>query len=168
MMANRVSYCLGLQGPSFTVDTACSSSMFALDSAFSAIRTGQCDAAIVCGTNLNLHPYTTINFFRLGVLASDGYCRPFDQNASGYTRAEAICAIFLQRAKDAKRIYAKVVYSNTNCDGYKAEGITYPSGLVQEKLLREFYEDIALDPRTVNYVEAHGTGELIFGVCRKL
>lgn len=118
MVANRISYCLGLTGPSFTVDTACSSSMFALDSAFSAIRTGQCDNALICGTNLLLHPYTTINFFRLGVLAQDGYCRPFDQNASGYTRAESVCAIFLQKARDAKRIYAKLIYSDTNCDGY--------------------------------------------------
>lgn len=117
MMANRVSYCLGLTGPSYTVDTACSSSMFALDCAFSAIRTGQCDNALICGTNLLLHPYTTINFYRLGVLAQDGVCRPFDQNASGYTRAETICAMFLQKARDSKRIYAKVVYSDTNCDG---------------------------------------------------
>lgn len=117
MMANRVSYCLGLTGPSYTVDTACSSSMFALDCAFSALRSGQCDNALVCGTNLLLHPYTTINFYRLGVLSSDGYCRPFDQHASGYTRSETICAMFLQKARDTKRIYAKVIYSNTNCDG---------------------------------------------------
>lgn len=117
MMANRISYSLGLSGPSFVVDTACSSSMYALDCAFSALRSGQCDNAIVCGTNLLLHPYTTINFFRLGVLSPDGYCRPFDNGANGYTRSETICAFFLQKAKTSKRIYAQVVYSNTNCDG---------------------------------------------------
>lgn len=158
MMSNRISYCMGLKGPSYTIDTACSSSMFALDCAFTALRTGQCDHALVCGTNLLLHPYTTINFFRLGVLSPDGVCRPFDQNASGYTRSESICALFLQKAKTAKRIYANVVYSNTNCDGYKPEGITYPSGKMQEQLLSDFYNDLSLDPTTISYVEAHGTG----------
>lgn len=161
MISNRVSYCLGFNGPSYTVDTACSSSMFALDCAFTAIRTGQCDSAVVCGTNLLLHPFTTINFARLGVLAKDGFCRPFDQKASGYTRSEAICSIFLQKAKNAKRVYAKVIYSDTNCDGYKPEGITYPSGLMQEKLLSNFYRDLSLDPCKVMYVEAHGTGTVV-------
>lgn len=96
--------------------------------------------------------------YRLGVLAADGYCRPFDINASGYTRSEAVCVMLLQKAKTAKRIYATVEYSKTNCDGYKLEGITYPSSQMQEKLLTEFYKDIKLDPLTINYVEAHSTG----------
>lgn len=56
-------------------------------------------------------------FNRLGVLAPDGYCRPFDIDATGYTRSEAICVIFLQKAKNSKRIYSTVLYSKTNCDG---------------------------------------------------
>lgn len=51
------------------------------------------------------------------MLAPNGYCRPFDIDATGYTRSEAICVIFLQKAKDAKRIYSTVLYSKTNCDG---------------------------------------------------
>lgn len=124
MLANRISYSLGLSGPSFLVDTACSSSMYALDAAFTAIRTGECDAALVGGSNLLLHPYTTLQFARLGVLAKDGFCRPFDHKASGYTRAESICVMYLQRAKHAKRIYANLVYSKCNCDGYKIEGMS--------------------------------------------
>jgi fatty acid synthase len=64
MLANRVSYTMGLTGPSFLVDTACSSSMFALDCAFNAMRNGECDAAIVGGTNLLLHPYVSLQFAR--------------------------------------------------------------------------------------------------------
>lgn len=161
MMANRISYTMGLNGPSFLLDTACSSSMYALDCAFNAIRNGECDAAIVGGSNLLLHPYVTLQFARLGVLASDGYCRPFDKDASGYTRSEAISVVFLQKAKDAKRVYADVIYSKTNCDGFKEEGITYPSGTMQRKLLSEFYQEIAIDPATVGYVEAHSTGTVV-------
>ena len=95
---------------------------------------------------------------RLGVLAADGFCRPFDQDAAGYTRAEAIGLLFLQRRKDAKRVYSNLVYSKTNCDGFKNEGLHYPSGTVQMKLLKEFYEDIRMSPTEVDYVEAHSTG----------
>ncbi|XP_039501306.1 fatty acid synthase isoform X1 [Drosophila santomea] len=161
MMANRISYCLGLEGPSFLLDTACSSSMYALDNAFSAIRNGEIDAAIIGGSNLLLHPFVTLQFARLGVLAPDGFCRPFDKNASGYTRSETINCLFLQKKKDAKRVYASVVYSKTNCDGYKPEGITYPSGIVQEKLLEQFYKDIDNKPRDLGYLEAHSTGTVV-------
>ncbi|KAM8707436.1 hypothetical protein ACLKA7_011511 [Drosophila subpalustris] len=161
MMANRISYCLGLEGPSFLLDTACSSSMYALDNAFSAIRNGEIDAAIIGGSNLLLHPFVTLQFARLGVLAPDGFCRPFDKDASGYTRSETINCMFLQRKRDAKRVYASVIYSKTNCDGYKPEGITYPSGKVQEKLLQEFYKEIDLTPNDLGYLEAHSTGTVV-------
>lgn len=161
MMPNRISYTLGLHGPSYLVDTACSSSMYALDAAYTAIRTGQCDAAIVGGSNLLLNPNSSLEFSRLGVLALDGYCRPFDNKASGYVRAEAICTILLQKKKDAKRIYAKVIHSKTNCDGFKMQGITWPSGPVQQKLLLEFYRELNVRPSSVNFVEAHSTGTVV-------
>lgn len=69
--------------------------------------------------------------------------------------------MYLQRTRDAKRIYANVVYSKANCDGYKLEGITYPSGEIQEALLSEFYTDLRLDPTSLSYVEAHSTGTTV-------
>lgn len=101
-----------------------------------------------------------INFtlHSLGVLAKDGFCRPFDNGASGYTRSEAIAVVFLQKAADAKRIYANLVYTKTNNDGFKQQGMTYPNCDVQIKLLKEFYADIQMDPSTIEYVEAHSTG----------
>lgn len=159
-MANRISYSLGLQGPSLLADTACSSSMTALDLAFSALRNGECDAAIVGGANLLLHPFVTLQFARLGVLALNGSCRPFDKDGEGYTRAEAICCVFLQKVKDCKRSYCELLYSKANCDGYKEEGITYPSGAIQRKLLTEFYQEVGIDPASLAFVEAHSTGTL--------
>ncbi|XP_053662286.1 fatty acid synthase-like [Anopheles marshallii] len=161
MLATKIAYALDLKGPSMAVDTACSSSMYALDWACKAIRQGQCDAAIVAGTNLTLHPYITLQFALLGVLAADGYCRPFDKNASGYSRSEANAVILLQKAKDAKRIYAHVVNTKTNCDGYKLEGITFPSNKVQKQLLDELYSEVPYDPKDVSYVEAHSTGTVV-------
>uniref|UniRef100_A0A182RRM2 Uncharacterized protein n=1 Tax=Anopheles funestus TaxID=62324 RepID=A0A182RRM2_ANOFN len=161
MLALKVAYALDLKGPAMTMDTACSSSMYALDWACKAIRQGQCDAAIVAGTNLTLHPYITLQFALLGVLAADGYCRPFDKNASGYSRSEANAVILLQKAKDAKRIYAHVVNTKTNCDGYKLEGITFPSNKVQKQLLDELYSEVPYDPKDISYVEAHSTGTVV-------
>ncbi|KXJ69783.1 hypothetical protein RP20_CCG025833 [Aedes albopictus] len=160
-MALRVSYTLDLKGPSVVVDTACSSSMYALDVAYRSMLNGDCDAAIVTGSNLTLHPFISYQFALLGVLSKDGYCRPFDKEASGYTRSEAVCAVFLQKTKDAKRIYCHVVHSKTNCDGFKAEGITYPSGSVQQQLLREIYDEVGISPTEVEYVEAHSTGTVV-------
>lgn len=68
MLANRISYWLGIHGPSYTVDTACSSSLYAIEHAYKAIREGTCDAAIVSGSNLCLHPYMSLQFSRLGEL----------------------------------------------------------------------------------------------------
>lgn len=158
LIANRISFAMDFRGPSFIVDTACSSSGYALDLAFNAIRNGECDAAIVGGSNLLFNPQLTLQFYRLGVLSKDGLCRPFDKDASGYCRSEAVNMLFLQRMKDAKRCYAKIVYSKTNIDGFKNEGLNYPSGAVQKMLLDEFYKDIAIDPSTIDFVEAHSTG----------
>lgn len=78
--------------------------------------------------------------------------------ANGYCRSEAVCVVFLQKAKDARRVYATVVHAKTNCDGYKEQGITFPSGPQQEKLLQEFYEECQVSPASLAWIEAHGTG----------
>lgn len=81
-----------------------------------------------------------------------------DFAADGYVRSEAICVMFLQRACDAKRIYAKVLHAKTNSDGYKDEGLTYPSREMQTQLMEEFYEEIGIEPTSLDFLEAHGTG----------
>ncbi|XP_059048240.1 fatty acid synthase-like [Achroia grisella] len=158
MLANRISYWLGVTGPSYTVDSACSSSLYALEHAFRAIRDGHCDAALVGGSNLCLHPFVSLQFSRLGVLSADGRCKSFDSSANGYARSEAIGVCFLQKAKDSRRVYAQILHAKTNCDGYKEQGITYPAGNIQKLLLREFYEECSISPSSLEFVEAHGTG----------
>ncbi|XP_017771571.1 PREDICTED: fatty acid synthase-like [Nicrophorus vespilloides] len=158
MLAQRISYWLKLKGPSYLSDTACSSSLFSFERAYRSLREGKCSTAIVGGCNLCLHPLVSLQFARLGVLSPDGACKSFDESANGYARSEGICAIVLQKSIDAKRIYAEVLHSKTNCDGFKEQGITYPSGKVQRVLLDEFYEECGVPPSSLSYVEAHGTG----------
>lgn len=96
--------------------------------------------------------------YRGGVLARDGVSRPFDQHASGFSRADTVCAIFLQRFKNSKRFYAKLLYTNTNNDGFKKEGNLFPSKIMQQKLMDEFFLQSKIDSSCVNFVEAHSTG----------
>lgn len=158
MFANRVSFSFDFTGPSYAVDTACSSSMFATHQAVTAMRAGECDAAIVGGMSILLKPTTSLQFHKLGLLSTEGKCKTFDASCTGYVRSEAVVAMYLQKAKDARRVYATVVHTKTNIDGYKAQGITYPDGRMQNQLMREMYNETGIDPADVVYVEAHGTG----------
>lgn len=123
-----------------------------------AIRTGQCDAAIVGGTNLTLQPVNSLQFHRLGMLSKKGLCNTFDATGDGYVRAETISAVFLQKSRNARRVYATLINSGVNCDGNKAMGITFPDGNMQNRLMREVYNEIKMNPLNVTYMESHGTG----------
>uniref|UniRef100_A0A0K8V335 Fatty acid synthase n=1 Tax=Bactrocera latifrons TaxID=174628 RepID=A0A0K8V335_BACLA len=158
MFANRISYTFDFKGPSFAVDTACSSSLYALSHAFTDMRAGRCDAAVVCGSNLILKPEMSLQFKRLNMLSDSGMCKAFDATGAGYVRSDGVVVLLLQRTSVAKRVYASILNARTNTDGFKEQGITFPDGRMQNRLIRESYEEINLDPNEVIYVEAHGTG----------
>lgn len=158
MFANRISYTFDFKGPSYAIDTACSSSLYALSQAIHAIKSGECDSAIVGGANLLLKPNGSLQFHRLSMLSPQGMCKAFDSSGNGYVRSEAVVAIFLQKASAARRVYAKILGAKTNMDGYKEQGITFPSGKMQQELIKEVYAETGVNPLDVNYVEAHGTG----------
>nr|CAI5843926.1 unnamed protein product [Callosobruchus analis] len=93
----------------------------------------------------------------MGVLSKNSTCSPFSKDRNGYVRSEAVGAIFLQKSKDAKRIYGQVVYAKTNSDGHKEQGITYPSMESQKELLEEVYRETRISVDKLGYIEAHGT-----------
>ena len=95
---------------------------------------------------------------RIGALSPVGACKSFDQDADGFARAEGVCAVFLQKCKDAKRVYATVVHTKVNCDGFKAGGINYPSADMQAQMMQELYSEIDIPVGQVRYIETHGTG----------
>ncbi|XDA81106.1 hypothetical protein R6Z07F_011082 [Ovis aries] len=158
MMANRLSFFFDFKGPSITLDTACSSSLLALQRAYQAIQRGECAMAIVGGINILLKPNTSLQFMRLGMLSSEGTCKSFDASGDGYCRAEAVMAVFLTKKSLARRVYATILNAGTNTDGCKKQGVTYPSGEAQEQLISSLYKPAGLDPETLEYIEAHGTG----------
>ncbi|XP_077184140.1 fatty acid synthase [Paroedura picta] len=158
MLANRISYFFDFTGPSMAIDTACSSGLVALNNAYKAICSGQCESALVGGVNLLLKPSTSVQFMKLGMLSPEGACKSFDVSGNGYCRSEAVVAVFLTKKSMAKRIYSTIVNSGCNTDGFKEQGVTYPSGWMQQQLVRSLYQESGITPEEVEYIEAHGTG----------
>ena len=82
----------------------------------------------------------------------------WDESANGFVRGETVCCFLLQRKSDAKRIYATVLNTGVNIDGFKRVGMFFPSSETQENLMTKVYKEVNVDPRNVNYFEAHATG----------
>ncbi|GAB6031066.1 hypothetical protein CHUAL_007877 [Chamberlinius hualienensis] len=158
MFANRINYHFDFHGPSSVIDTACSSSLSAMDEAIFSIQMGKCEAAIVGAAHINLNPTIVLGLVHLGVLSEDGKSQSFDARANGFARSEAIVSVFLQKKSQARREYATIMHSKVNTDGYKIQGLTYPSGKRQSELLAEVYSEAGIDPKNVCYMECHGTG----------
>ncbi|KFY29656.1 hypothetical protein V494_08573 [Pseudogymnoascus sp. VKM F-4513 (FW-928)] len=160
-VSGRVSHVLGLEGPSMTVDTACSSSLVVTDLACTALRRGECDMAVSCGTTLMQTPGLHVEFSRLGGISRDGRCRAFSEDTDGTGWAEGSVAVVLKRLSDAKRdgdaIRAIVRGSAVNHGGRSA-GLTTPNGPAQQQVIRRALMAARLQPSDVDYVEAHGTG----------
>lgn len=161
MLANRLSYFLNLHGPSEIIDTACSSSLVALRRACLSLLYGECTTALVGGVSLLLSPATFLVVSQTGVLSPDGRCKTFDASANGYVKGEGVGAILLkplsQAIKDKDHIYGVIKGSAVNHGG-KANSLTAPNAKAQRDLIIKAYQKSGIDPRTVTYIEAHGTG----------
>ncbi|WP_341529633.1 beta-ketoacyl synthase N-terminal-like domain-containing protein [Nostoc sp. UHCC 0302] len=160
-VAGRLSYTLGLQGPSMIVDTACSSSLVAIHLACQSLRTQESDLALAAGVNLILSPIATIATCRARMLAPDGRCKTFDASADGFARGEGCGVVVLKRLSDAiadgDNILALIRGSAVNQDG-ASSGLTVPNGVAQQTLIRKALANAGVEPAQVSYVEAHGTG----------
>ncbi|MFH8786798.1 beta-ketoacyl synthase N-terminal-like domain-containing protein [Streptomyces roseoverticillatus] len=161
LVANRVSYALGLRGPSVAVDTLCSSSLVAVAQAVAALRAGECDQAIAGGVNVLCDPARHNAYQRTGVLSPRGRCHTFDDDADGYVRGEGVGALLLKpldRAlADGDRVHAVIRGAAVNHGG-RARSFTAPNPDAQADLLVAAYDEAGVDPATVGYIEAHGTG----------
>ena len=165
IIANRVSYFYDFRGPSMAVDTACSSSLVAIHQAVQALRNGECDAALAGGVNALITPAVTLGFDEIGaVLAPDGRIKSFSSDADGYTRSEGAGMVVLKRVDDARRdgdqILAVIAGTAVNHDG-RSNGLIAPNQDAQADVLRRAYKDAGIDPRTIDYIEAHGTGTVL-------
>ncbi len=159
--ANRISYLFDFKGPSLAVDTACSSSLVAIHLACQSLWTGESEMAIAGGVNVLLLPTVTAGFSKGGFMSGDGRCKSFDASADGYVRSEGAGVVVLKPLSkalaDGDPVYAVIRGSAVNQDGF-SQGMAAPNPEAQTAVLREAYRLAQVDPATVNYIEAHGTG----------
>lgn len=165
IIANRVSYFFDFRGPSVTVDTACSSSLVAVHQGVRALRSGEADVVMAGGVNAIITPVVTVGFDEVGgVLSPDGRIKSFSQDANGYSRAEGGGMLVLKRLSDARcdgdPIMAIIAGSAVNHDG-RSNGLLAPNPDAQAEVLRKAYKDAGIDPRSVDVIEAHGTGTIL-------
>ncbi|MEQ9366968.1 MAG: SDR family NAD(P)-dependent oxidoreductase [Leptospirales bacterium] len=160
-IANRVSYVMDLHGPSMAVDTACSSSLTAIHLACESLARGESRFAIAGGVNLSLHPYKFIQLSRGRFLASDGRCRSFGEGGDGYVPGEGVGAVLLRPLAEAEaagdRILGVIKGTAINHGG-ATNGFTVPNPVAQGDLILKALQRAEVDPRSLNYIEAHGTG----------
>lgn len=159
MLANRLSYLLDLQGPSMVVDSACSASLVAVHLARTALLADDCDLALVAGVRVMLLPVKRAAT-RIGIESPDGTTRTFDESADGTGMGEGAGALVLKRLDralaDRDQILAVIKGSAVNHDGH-AESMTGPDARAQARLLTAVWQRAGIDPRTLSYLEVHGT-----------
>lgn len=160
-IANRVSYFLDLNGPSLTVDTMCSSSLTALHLAVTSVRAGECDAALVGGVNLSLHPIKWVEQAALGMSSPTHRCNAFGLDGDGFVPGEGVGVLLVKPLAAARaagdRIHAVIRSSAVNHGG-RTTGYSVPSAQAQGAVIRRAIRDAGVAPGSIGYLEAHGTG----------
>ncbi|MCC5616012.1 SDR family oxidoreductase [Nostoc sp. CHAB 5836] len=154
------SYKLNLQGPSFAVQTTCSSSLVAVHLACQSLLSGECDIALAGGVSIS-----TANGYLYqdgGIESPDGHCRAFDAKAAGTVKGRGLGLVVLKRLEEAIAdgdcIHAIIKGSAINNDGSNKVSYTAPSVDGQAKVIRAAQVMAEVEPDTISYIEAHGTG----------
>ncbi|MEV7013828.1 type I polyketide synthase [Streptosporangium sp. NPDC051022] len=164
MIANRVSYALGLRGPSLTVDSGQSSSLVAVHMACESLRTGESELALVGGVHLNLAVDVAARAQAFGGLSPDGRCFTFDARANGFVRGEGGGIVVLKplaRAlADNDPVRAVILGTAVNNDG-GGEHLTAPDPVAQQEVLRSAWRSAGVGADDLGYVELHGTGTAV-------
>ena len=162
-LAGRISYTLDLRGPAMTIDTACSSSLVAIHEGCQKLLAGEVDYVLAGGISLYIFfPERQDGAVGVGILSPDGRSKTFDAAANGTGAGEGGGIVLLKLLSDAlahrNHIHAVIKGSAINQDGGRSNGITAPSPSAQSEVMLAAWQRAGIEPRTISYIEAHGTG----------
>ncbi|MEV0222612.1 amino acid adenylation domain-containing protein [Streptomyces sp. NPDC050704] len=162
-LAGRISYLLGVQGPSMVIDTGCSAGLVAVDHALRLLRDGDADTVLAGGLSVRSTFTSLTDSERYAeVMASSGRCRAFDADADGTGDGEGGVMLLLKplaRAeRDGDHVHAVVLGSAVNHNGYRSNSLGAPSPAAQTELLRSAWRKAGIEPGTIGYIETHGSG----------
>lgn len=160
-IANRVSYYFNFTGPSIGLDTMCSSSLTTVHLACESLKRGETELAIAGGVNITVHPNKYLFLSKTGFASTEGLCRSYGEGGDGYVPGDGVGALLLKplsaAERDGDRIYGIIRGTAINHGG-KANAYTVPNPKLQTALIREALHTAGIDPRTISYMEGHGTG----------
>jgi acyl transferase domain-containing protein len=161
-LTQRVAYKLDLRGPALTIQTNCSTSLVAVHLACQSLLTHQCDMALAGGVTISLPQGAGYLYQEDGILSPDGHCRAFDAGARGTVPGNGAGLVVLRRLDDAldggDLVRAIVRGSAVNNDGAAKVGYTAPGVSGQAEVIAEALAVAEVDPASISYIEAHGTG----------
>jgi acyl transferase domain-containing protein/acyl carrier protein len=164
MQAARIADFFDLKGPAYTIDTACSSSLVSIHQACQSMLNGECDLAIAGGAGLLIGPEMHINFSKAEVLSATGKSYVFDERANGFVLGEGAGLVLLkpyeQALADGDNIAGVILGSAVNNDG-NTIGLTVPNLNGQQQVIQAALDKSAINPASISYYEAHGTGTLL-------
>jgi phthiocerol/phenolphthiocerol synthesis type-I polyketide synthase E len=161
-LTTRVSYKLNLQGPSVVVQTACSSSLVAVHLACRSLLSNESDMALAGGVSIRAPQQAGYLYHEGGIMSPDGHCRAFDARSQGIVNGNGVGIVVLKRLEDAladgDTVLAIIEGSAINNDGALKVGYTAPAIDGQAKVISAALAMAEIDPETISYIEAHGTG----------
>jgi acyl transferase domain-containing protein/aryl carrier-like protein len=160
--AGRISYQFDLRGPSMGIEATCAGSLLSVHVACQAIWGNEIEMAIVGSANVLLDPQISLRLLEAGILSPSGQCRFAESTADGYVRSEGAGAVILKPYRravaDGDHIRAVIIGTGAGHDGRSGKTQFAPGLASQEQMLRAAYSDAGVDPREVDYIEAHGPG----------
>jgi 3-oxoacyl-[acyl-carrier-protein] synthase II len=165
MIAGNLSIITGAKGPNLAIVTACTTSTHCLGEAAKSIRLGEADVMIAGGSEGTVTELTMGGFAAARALSTrnddpEGASRPWDKDRDGFVLAEGAGAAVLEEYEHARKRGAKI-YCELAGYGVSADAfhITAPSedGDGAFRCMRNALRNAALDPSTVDYINAHGT-----------
>ncbi len=161
VMTGRIANRLDLKGPNYLIDAACSSSLLAVGAAMDELRCGRSRMMLAGGVNGSLPAEVAVIFTQLGALSRRGKVRPFEAGSDGTLLGEGLGVVLLKTLSDAQadgdRIYAVVHGVGQASDG-RGLGLLAPSMIGESLAIRRAYDATGIDPKSIELVEAHGTG----------